>query len=109
MAISDQKSVTLLDILTKAQIAHAMRLYKAQGVAAVEKIQIEVIEPNMAAINEKLGQENDARYLAYVVVYVLSEVEKAVLLHRRNGATCHHSLCGNHYAPGHCTGACGAR
>ena len=43
---------------------------------AVAKIQAQVIEPNMAAINAKLGQENDARYLAYAVVYALSQAEE---------------------------------
>jgi len=62
------KFVTLPDILTKTQIAHAARLYKSLGMDSVSKIQIEVIEPNMAAINEKLGQENSAR-----VVHVFSQ------------------------------------
>jgi hypothetical protein len=72
-----QKSVTLPDILTPAQIAQAARLYKDHGMDAVAKIQAEVIEPNMAAINAKLGQENNARYIAYAVVYVFSEEEEA--------------------------------
>lgn len=71
------KSVTLPDILTEDQIAHAARLYKAHGMEkAVTKIQVEVIEPNMAAINEKLGQANSSRYVAYAVVYVFSEAEE---------------------------------
>lgn len=70
------KSVALPDILTDVQIAHALRLYEAHGVDAVTKIQAEVIEPNMATINAKLGQENSSRYLAYAVVHVFSEAEK---------------------------------
>jgi hypothetical protein len=60
--------------LTKAQIAEAVRLYKAHGMDATAKIRAQVIEPNMATINAKLGQENDASYLAYAVVYVLSQI-----------------------------------
>ena len=70
------KTMTLPQFLTDGQIAEAFRLYKicvSEAIDfsdAVAKIQAEVIEPNMAAINGKLGQENDARYLAYAVVYL---------------------------------------
>ena len=67
------KTMTLPQFLTDAQIAQAAKLYEAHGMDATAKICAEVIEPNMAAINKKLGQENDARYLAYAVVYVLSQ------------------------------------
>lgn len=70
------KSFTLPDLLTEDQIAHAAQLYKAHGMEAVSKIQAEVIEPNMASINEKLGQPNSLRYVAYAVVYVFSEAEE---------------------------------
>ena len=71
------KTVTLHELLTPSQIAHAARLYKALGMEAVPMIQSQVIEPNMAAINAKLGQENDARYITYAVVYVFSEEEES--------------------------------
>jgi hypothetical protein len=67
------KTMTLPQFLTDSQIAHAVKLYEAHGMDAVGKIQTQVIEPNMSAINEKLGQENDGRYLAYAVAYVLSQ------------------------------------
>lgn len=69
------KSVTLPDLLTEAQIALAAQLYRAHGMDAVKLIQTQIIEPNMSAINQRLGQENDSRYIAYAVVYVLSETE----------------------------------
>lgn len=71
------KMMTLPQFLTEAQIAQAVKLYEAHGMDAVTKIQAQVIAPNMAAINEKLGQENDARYLAYAVVYVLSQAARS--------------------------------
>ena len=37
------------------------------------RIATEVMEPNMAEINRKLGQENDAHYLAYAVVYAMGK------------------------------------
>lgn len=73
------KTVTLSQILTEKQIATALRLYEAclsEGADfsdAVAKIQCTLIEPNMATINARLGQENDPRYLAYAVVYALSQ------------------------------------
>lgn len=70
------KTVTLPEFLTKRQIAKAAALYKIHGHDAVTQIQTQVIDPNMPAINEKLGQENDARYLAFMVVHVLSQLSK---------------------------------
>ena len=70
------KAATLPDFLTDEQIAQAVKLYEAHGMNAVGKIQAQVIEPNMAAINAKLGQENDARYLAYAVVHACSQAEE---------------------------------
>jgi hypothetical protein len=71
------KMMTLPQFLTEDQIAQALRLYETHDVSeACEQILTRVIEPNMAAINAKLGQENDARYLAYAVVHVLSQLEE---------------------------------
>lgn len=39
---------------------------------AVERVDAEVIAPALSAINARLGQENDARYLAYAVVYAIT-------------------------------------
>lgn len=70
------KMMTLPDFLTEAQIAKAIQLYEVHGMDAKAKIQSQIIEPSMEAINAKLGQENDASYLAYAVVYVLSQAEE---------------------------------
>jgi phosphatidylserine/phosphatidylglycerophosphate/cardiolipin synthase-like enzyme len=67
--------VTLPQFLTEEQITKAIELYESHGMDAAAMIEVQVIAPNMAAINEKLGQENDARYLAYAVVYVFSQSE----------------------------------
>lgn len=69
------KTATLPEFLTEEQIAEADRLFEALGHRAVAEICARVIEPNLAAINAKLGQENDPRYLAYAVVHVLSQVQ----------------------------------
>jgi len=73
------KTVTLIQFLTESQIAEAVRLYENCGDAAVAQIQNLVIEPNMAAINKKLGQENDPRYLAYAVVYACAQASSKEL------------------------------
>jgi hypothetical protein len=71
------KTMRLPQFLTAAQIRVAAGLYADHGMDAVAEIQAQVIEPNIAAINAKLGQENDPRYLAYAVVYVLSQVARS--------------------------------
>jgi hypothetical protein len=40
---------------------------------------VQVIAPNIAAIDAKLGQENDARCLAYACVYAFSQVQEQQL------------------------------
>lgn len=62
------KHITLPDFLTEKEIEQAMELRIAP------KILKHIIAPNMERINKALGQENDARYLAYVVEYVVSRV-----------------------------------
>lgn len=62
------KSVTLPDFLTDAQIKEVVRIYREGGRAAA--ICDQVIRPNMAEINRKLGQDNDAMFLAYACEYV---------------------------------------
>ena len=70
------KTMTLPQFLTDDQIAEAIRLYETHGDRAVEQIRQHVIEPNMEAINAKLGQENDPQYLAYAVVYVFTKAQE---------------------------------
>ena len=69
----NRKTITLPEFLTEAQIIEATLLYEIDGIDATEQILTRVIEPNLAAINAKLGQENNARYLAYMVIIVLSK------------------------------------
>ncbi len=73
------KTMALPQFLTEAQIAEAIRLFETHGDRAVDQIRTRVIEPNMTAINAKLGQENDSRYLAYAIVYVLMQAQEQQL------------------------------
>ena len=71
------KTMTLPEFLTEAQIADALTLFKNHGgIDAKGAIQKQVIEPNIAAINKKLGQDNDPSYLAYAVVHVFSQADE---------------------------------
>lgn len=66
-----ERQVSLSDFLTEKQIDHCIRLYNADTQGCVYAIEDKVIKPNIETINRKLGQENDSRYLAYAVQYVL--------------------------------------
>ena len=61
-----KKTITLGDFLTNEQIKKAAELKTAAKICA------EIIEPNIDAINFKLGQENDPKYLGYLCEYVFS-------------------------------------
>lgn len=62
------RTIRISDFLTVDQINQAAVCSSAREIA--EK----VITPNMAEINRKLGQENDALFLAYAVEHVFNVV-----------------------------------
>lgn len=64
------RMVSLGSFLTTVQIRQCEKLKTAKRICE------EVIKPNLAAINRKLGQENDAMYLAYMVEYALTVAGK---------------------------------
>lgn len=64
---SAPKTVALPDFLTEAQLSRAQQCQSAKEIA--EK----VIEPNLAEINRKLAQENDAMYLAHACEMVFRQ------------------------------------
>jgi len=69
--------MTLKDFLTDAELARAIEIWhelKGTGRFAAE-VERQLIAPNMARINQALGQENHPRYLAYAVEFVLTECE----------------------------------
>lgn len=67
------RTIKVGDFLTQEQAKRAIQLYVqlGGGKAFVDTITAELIEPNLAAINAKLGQENNARFLAYVIEYAM--------------------------------------
>jgi hypothetical protein len=69
------KTARLGDFLTDGQLEKVQQLWRTYDgdktlfhAAVVQQ----VIQPNLEQINAKLGQENDARYLAYAIQYALS-------------------------------------
>lgn len=70
------KTVTLAQILTEAEIAQAVKLYQeAEPGTFARRCAAEIIEPVIGRINQALGQENSALYLAYAVEYILIQRE----------------------------------
>ena len=71
------KQMSLPDFLTEAQIQEAWKLYQtAESGTFATKCAEKIITPNLAAINKKLGQSNDARYLAYTCEYVFGQMPR---------------------------------
>lgn len=65
------KRVLLKDFLTEEEIVAATKLYRQWRNTGKTATMIcdEIIQPNIARINKALGQENDPKYLAYLVEY----------------------------------------
>ncbi len=63
--------VTLADFLTPSEIGRAAEMWNESRDNYAARVDAELITPNMARINASLGQENDARFLAYAVEYVM--------------------------------------
>jgi hypothetical protein len=66
------KTVGISDFLTSKEITQARKLYlKTETHLFAKECAELIIKPALAKINQKLGQENDPRYLAYAVEYFL--------------------------------------
>jgi hypothetical protein len=69
------KTANITDFLTPAEIDQAIAIYRTAQPGTFNRLLTEqIIAPNMERINKALGQENDPRYLAYAVEFVLSKV-----------------------------------
>jgi hypothetical protein len=73
------KQITIDQFLLPSEIERAVTLYKTLGETGkfASTLDTEIITPNLERINKALGQENDSRYLAYAVEFVLMETQKA--------------------------------
>jgi hypothetical protein len=61
------KKVSIRDFLTTEQIKKVIEIGPDK-----DRLKAEIILPNLAEINRKLGQENDPDYLAYMLVNLMS-------------------------------------
>lgn len=70
-------TITIHDFLTPEEIKRALKLWrKLKGTGRfAATVEQEIIAPQMARINAALGQENNAKYLAYAVEYVFDRAE----------------------------------
>lgn len=74
--MTEPKQVRVEDFLSVEQ-AHAMlHIWFADRNNFHKRVIAEVLEPNMAEINRKLGQENSIAFLAYALEYACSEASK---------------------------------
>lgn len=74
------KMAAIQDFLTIEEIAQAAELYKKLGGSGTyaATVDAEIITPNLERINKALGQENDSRYLAYAVEFVMMKASKVI-------------------------------
>ena len=71
------RHVTIDQFLTPAEIERARQMHATladTGLFAAT-VMAQIITPNIERINAALGQENDPRYLAYAVEYVLNQLK----------------------------------
>jgi hypothetical protein len=59
------------DLFTKPMISEARKLCFPMRNDRVNVIERDVILPNMDHINKVTGQENDSRYMAYLLNYLI--------------------------------------
>ena len=65
--------ISMSAFLTDEQIKKVVKIYKKEPDGRkAQAICDEVIAPNIEAINNKLGQKNDPKYLAYACEHVIS-------------------------------------
>jgi hypothetical protein len=69
------KMIAIGDFLTETQAKQALDIYNTtpDGLDRITRIVHEVLEPIMPEINRKLGQENDAHYLGYAIVWAFDQ------------------------------------
>ena len=71
------KQVVITDFLTEDEIALALQLFNDPNRTKPysEVVCEQITRPNLSRINRALGQDNDPKYLAYMVEYVMTQVK----------------------------------
>ena len=71
------RKITAGDFMTTKMVRDAVAIYRTAPLhLRHRRLLHEVIKPNMAEINRKLGQENNPEYFAYLVEYLISNAEE---------------------------------
>lgn len=79
------KTVKLSDFLTDDEIRLAIKLYENKAILSYAKeVMEQITRPNIARINESLGQMNNPMYLAYAIEYAMIRGENGVRLFERS-------------------------
>lgn len=66
--------VTINDVFDAAQLRQLKKVYREHyGKSDLHSKLVQAITPMMPKIDERLGQENDPNYLAYMVEYLLGK------------------------------------
>lgn len=68
----DRKIITIADFLTEEEIKQCVKLKHAK------EIEQQIIIPNIERINKAIGQENNTKYLAYMVEYAIHKFKEAL-------------------------------
>ena len=74
--MSERRTIRLGDVFTEDESRRALALYKRLGrppehhEPLVDVLVREITAPALPRINEVTGQENDARYWAYMLIHV---------------------------------------
>jgi hypothetical protein len=72
------KTVSITDFLSNAQIKKVesfAKKYGSENKEFFDAVLKHIIEPNIKEINQKLGQENDPKYLTYAIQYVAMQLK----------------------------------
>ncbi len=95
------RTLVLGELLTADQIEQARQIIAAVDTQTdssmgktVERIQAEVIDPALAEITRKGGQEFDPRYLAYMVCFAISQAQATAASDIPNVQFKHHGVQG---------------
>lgn len=63
------------DVFTPDMVKHAQEIMKRDAAPYNAKL-VAVVHPHMERINKFTGQENDVRYIAYMLEYVVMHHQK---------------------------------
>lgn len=77
--MSSHRNVTIGDIFTAEELQRANDIIKAHdksngNVALIDTLENEIVVPVLPRINQSTGQDNDARYLAYMLEHIIRNI-----------------------------------